>query len=299
MPHSDPYPHPRATAAREALEAGLKAEHGDDLQRALHHYADAAIRAGDDPAIVAQALTRQAGVYRRLSEWDLAATYARRARELADGAGLADLRAEALVAEGNALMCNGQLEAAAAVYHRLVRVALNDRQRGIAMQNIGSIHAQRREFEWAGEAFLESRALFQSAGYSRGEAIATNNLGRLALDLGDLAEANTLLCDALTRAREVQDAELAALARLNLAQVRVAQGALTAAAEMVAEAYGHFAVSENRWRQIECLCVLADVAEAEGQVQHARIHLERGREIALEINARLELERIEARLTAM
>jgi ATP/maltotriose-dependent transcriptional regulator MalT len=167
------------------------------------------------------------------------------------------------------------------------------------MQNIGSIHAQRREFEWAGEAFLESRALFQSAGYSRGEAIATNNLGRLALDLGDLAEANTLLCEALTRAREVQDAELAALARLNLAQVRVVQGALTAAAEMVAEAYGHFAVSENRWRQIECLCVLADVAEAEGQVQHARIHLERGREIALEINARLELERIEARLTAM
>ncbi len=283
MPHSDPYPPPRATAAREALEAGLRAEHGDDLQRALHHYADAAIRAGDDPAIVAQALTRQAGVYRRLSEWDLAASYARRARELADGAGLADLRAEALVAEGN----------------RLVRVALNDRQRGIAMQNIGSIHAQRREFEWAAEAFVESRALFQSAGYSRGEAIATNNLGRLALDLGDLAEANTLLCEALTRAREVQDAELAALARLNLAQVRVAQGALTAAAEMVAEAYGHFAVSENRWRQIECLCVLADVAEAEGQRPHARIHLERGRAIALEINARLELERIEARLAAM
>jgi hypothetical protein len=68
---------------------------------------------------------------------------------------------------------------------------------------------------------------------------------------------------------------------------------------MVAEAYGHFAVSENRWRQIECLCVFADIAEAEGQAAHARLHLERGREIAVTINARLELERIEARLTAM
>jgi tetratricopeptide (TPR) repeat protein len=298
MPHSDPYPHLRATAAREALEAGLRAEHGDDLQRALHHYADAAIRAGDDPAVVAQALTRQAGVYRRLSEWDLAASYARRARELADGAGLDDLRADALVAEGNALMCNGQLDAAEAVYHRLVRVAMNDRQRGIAMQNIGSIHAQKREFEWAAEAFIASRALFQSAGYTRGEAIATNNLGRLALDTGDFPDAEQLLCEALTRAREVQDAELAALARLNLAQLRVAQGTLGAAAEMVAEAYGHFAVSENRWRQIECLCVFADIAEAEGQVGQARMHLERGREIALAINARLELERIEARLAA-
>jgi tetratricopeptide (TPR) repeat protein len=299
MPHSDPYPHHRATAAREALEAGLRAEHGDDLQRALHHYADAAIRAGDDPAVVAQALTRQAGVYRRLSEWDLAASYARRARELADGAGLADLRAEALVAEGNALLCNGQLDAAGAVYHRLARVAMNDRQRGIAMQNIGSIHAQKREFEWAAEAFAASRALFQSAGYTRGEAIATNNLGRLALDTGDLPDAEQLLCEALARARAVQDAELAALALLNLAQLRVAQGAVGAAAEMVAEAYGHFAVSENRWRQIECLWVFADIAEAEGQVAQARMHLERGREIALAINARLELERIEARLAAM
>lgn len=296
MPHSDPYPHPRATAAREALAAGLRAEHADDLQRALTHYADAAIQAGDDPAIVAQALTRQAGVYRRLSEWDLAASYARRARELADDAGLVDIRAEALVAEGNALMCNGQFEAAAAVYHRLVRVAMDDRQRGIAMQNIGSIHAQCREFEWAAEAFAASRSLFQSAGYLRGEAIATNNLGRLALDTGDLADAETLLCDALARGREVQDAELAALARLNLAQLRIAQGALTSAAEMVAEAYGHFAVSENRWRQIECLCVFADIAEAEGQNAQARMHLERGREIALAINARIELAQIEGRL---
>jgi tetratricopeptide (TPR) repeat protein len=283
-------------AAEEALEAGLRAEHADDLQRALHHYADAAIRGAGVSAIVARSLVRQAGVYRRLSEWDVAADYARRARELADGAGLPELHAEALVAQGNALMCSGRLEEASIVYQRLVRVAMNDRQRGIAMQNIGSIHAQRRNWDWAAEAFESSRWLFRSAGYARGEAIALNNLGRLAHDQGDLVEAESLLVQALGAAREVADAELAALALINIAQVRVAGGRLSEAMPMAAEAFGHFSVSENRWRQIECLCVLADIAEGEGQADQARAHLGRAREIALAIGARVELERIEARL---
>lgn len=286
----------RAAAAREALDAGLRAERGDDLQRALHHYADAAIQAGGDPAVVAQALTRQAGVYRRLSEWELAADYACRARELAEDANLPELRAEALVAEGNALMCSGRFEQAAAVYRRLERVAMDDRQRAIAMQNLGSIHAQRSDWQAATQAFESSRALFQSAGYERGVAIATNNLGRLALDVGDLAGAERLLKDALTEARAVEDAELSALALLNLAQLRVAQHALAEAAPMVAEAFGHFVAAENRWRQVECLCVLADIADGEGQASEARAHLARAREIAQEIDARMELERIEARL---
>lgn len=286
----------RNELAREALEAGLKAEHADDFQRALHHYADAAIHGGSDAAIVARALTRQAGVYRRLSEWDLAADYACRARELAEGAGLPELQAEALVAQGNALMCSGRHEEAAVVYHRLVRVAIDDRQRGIAMQNLGSIHAQKREFEWAAEAYDSSRWLFRSAGYARGEAIALNNLGRLAHDQGELEEAETLLKEALARARDVADAELAALALINLAQVRVARGKLAEALPMAAEAFGHFSVSENRWRQIECLCVLADIAEGEAQPEQARVHLERARDIARAIGARVELERIEARL---
>jgi tetratricopeptide (TPR) repeat protein len=200
------------------------------------------------------------------------------------------------VAQGNALMCSGRHEEAAVVYNRLVRVAIDDRQRGIAMQNLGSIHAQKREFEWAEEAYESSRWLFRSAGYARGEAISLNNLGRLAHDQGDLEAAETLLKEALARAREVADAELAALALINLAQVRVARGMLVEALPMAAEAFGHFGVSENRWRQIECLCVLADIAEGEAQPEQARVHLERARDIARAIGARVELKRIEERL---
>lgn len=286
----------RADLARDSLEAGLRAEHADDLQRALHYYADAAIHGRDIPAVVGRALARQAGVYRRLSEWDLAADYARRAHEVAEGAGLPELRAEALVAQGNALMCSGRLNEAVIVYNRLVRVATDDRQRGIAMQNLGSIHAQRRAWDLAEEAFESSRWLFRSAGYARGEAIAVNNLGRLAHDQGDTEQAERLLREALAGARDVADAELAALALLNLAQVRVARGLLTEALPMAAEAFGHFSVSENRWRQIECLCVLADIAEGEGVGEQAKVHLRRAREIALEIGARMELQKIDERL---
>jgi tetratricopeptide (TPR) repeat protein len=292
--------HPRDdAAAEEALEAGLRAEHADELQRALHHYADAAIRGAGNASVVARSLARQAGVYRRLSEWELAADHARRARAIAEGAGLPELHAEALVGEGNALMCSGRLDEASVVYHRLVRVAMNDRQRGIAMQNIGSIHAQKGEFAWATEAYESSRFLFRNAGYARGEVIALNNLGRLAHDQGELVEAEALLREALTGAREVADAELAALALINLAQVHVARGMLTRALPMAAEAYGHFSVSENRWRQVECLCVLADIAQGEGQAEQTRIHLERAREIARTIEARVELERIEKRLESL
>ena len=291
-------PDSRVLSAHESLTAGRRAEHADDLQRALHHYADAAIRAGDDPAVVTRALTGQAAVYRRLSDWELAADYARRARELAEDADLPMLRAEALVAEGNALMCSGRFDEAVIVYDRLSRVATDDRQHGIAMQNLGSIHAQRGDHAAAARAFEQSRVLFEEAGYARGVAIATNNLGRLAHDVGDLERAEPLLCAALDAARDVGDAELCALALLNLAQLRVAQRNFAEADSMITESFGHFAVSENRWRQVECLCVLADIAEAQGDRDDARAHLTRGAEIAREIGARVELAKIEERLAS-
>jgi len=288
---------PRTVAAANlSLDAGLRAERRDELLAALHHYADASIAAGDDPSVVARALTRQAGVYRRLSEWEQAVDYARRAYEIADDASLPELRAEALVGEGNALMCAGRFDEAIAVYRRLARVATDDRQQGIAEQNIGSIHAQRGEHERARAAFESSRFLFQQAGYMRGEAISSNNLGRLALDLGELPVAEALLQRALVGARAVEDSELTSLALLNLAQLRLAQGSLYSAALMVEGAHAHFVTSENRWRQVECLTVLADVAERDGRQADARDFLVRGAELARAIDAKIELERIVARL---
>jgi predicted negative regulator of RcsB-dependent stress response len=121
-------------------------------------------------------------------------------------------------------------------------------------------------------------------------------MGRLALDCGELPAAEALLQRALIGARAVEDSELTSLALLNLAQLRFSQGALHSAAMMVASAHAHFIESENRWRQVECLCVLADVAEREGRESAARDFLARGAELARAIGAMIELDRIEARL---
>lgn len=271
-------------------------ERGGHAPRALEAFIDDAVRAGDDPALVARALVRQSRLYRRACEWELATAYARRAEEMAVEARLPEVRADALMAEGNALMCSGGFDEALAVYTRLARVTMDDRQRGNAMQNVGSIHAQRGEYAVARTSFESSRVLFRQAGYELGEAIAMNNLGRLALDTGDHAAAGPMLQGALLGARAAEDTDLAALALLNLAQLHVAQGELASATTLVAGANEHFLASENRWRQVECLCVLADIADAGGEHEAARRHLERGRELARAIDARVELARIEMRL---
>lgn len=290
---------PLRRSARELLDEARRAENGDELDRALELYADAAIAARDDPAVVTEALTRQAGVFRRRSEWDLSVTYARRARTLAEDAELPYHHAEALAAEGNALMCRGSFDEALSTYELLLRSAEEPRQRGIALQNMGSIFAQRGRPLDAMKAFRESRALFAEAEYPRGEAIAANNVGHVALDVGDLDTADRWLTHALARAQEVEDAELVALVSLNLAQLQLRRDALDDAEDRTVTALGHFQRSQNRWRQIECWRVLGDIAAARRDRPHARELYERALRLSRSIDASRESEMLEERLARL
>lgn len=286
-------------SARECLDAGRRAEHADDLDEALSLYGDAALHGMDDPAIIAEALTRQAAVYRRRSEWDIAVDHARRARSIAEDAELAPLVIDALVAEANALMCRGSLDSAMGVYERLLRTADDERQRGIALQNMGSIHAQRGDLDLARDAFEESRDLFLRAGYERGEAIALNNLGRVALDASSLDDAEGMLQEALVGARTVADAELTALVLLNLAQLRLRLDATDAAHEMTRGALEHFEASGNGWRQIECWTVLGDIAARGARHAEARDAYERAAALAQRVDSRRDGELLAVRLRAL
>ena len=285
--------------ARECLDAGLRAEHADELDDALLLYGDAAVHGLDDPAIIAEALTRQAAVYRRRSEWDMAVDHARRARAIAEDAEIDGLVAEALVAEGNALMCRGSFDSAVGVYERLLRMSDDDRQRGIAVQNLGSIHAQRGDLTLAREAFEESRELFRLAGYERGGAIALNNLGRVALDASSLEDAEELLQDALASARDVGDAELVALVHLNLGQLRLRLDDMDAAHALTRGALDHFIASGNGWRQIECWTVLGDLAARRANHAEARESYAKANALAQQVDARREGEILAARLGAL
>lgn len=271
----------------DLIDEGLAAEKLGLLDRAESCYAAAA--ANGDPALRARALTKLSDVHRCRAEWDTALDFARRAQSAARECAAHELVDDAMVAEGNVMMCRGDFEGATALFEKLLAQASEPRLRGVVLQNLGSILAQKGQLGAAERALGESYGFFRQAGYRRGEAIALNNYGRVALDRGDVALAERSLEDALVVAREVEDTELTALVTLNLAEALARRGECKRARDLASAAFGHFGESGNRWRQVECLRLLGTLHESEHCLEDAERCLERGLALAEEIDARGEI----------
>ena len=237
---------------------GVRAERAGAMDRALDAYR-AAAGSASVPAARAQAHSRLADALRGVCRWDEALEAARTAQAIAADAGLDDVRLEAMVAETNVLMARGLPDAARPLLELVVAQATDPRLRGIALQNIGTIHAQCGHGGAAERAFRESLGNFHRAGYRRGECIALNNMGRLALETGDPQRARPTLEQALAIAREIEDMELAALASLNLASALCESRELDRAQDLVMASLGYFSGSRNRWREIECFRLMGDI----------------------------------------
>lgn len=280
------------------LAEGIRAEKLGLHDRALSAY-EAAAAESPDVEVVAEALRRQADVLRIRCEWEQALVVARRAQQVAREAALPRFYAEALNSEASVFLSRGDHDGALPLLEEIVRVSDNPRLRGIGLQNLGSIHAQRRDLDAAERAFAESYACFQACGYERGQAIALNNQGRAALDFADLERAKRLLGQAVDAAREVQDEELIALTLTNLGEAMLAASDFDRANDLVCTALGHFRVSENRWREVECLRLLGAINERRGHLKEALRCFERGLGLAREIDARMEIAIIEAELARL
>ncbi|HKO15876.1 MAG TPA: tetratricopeptide repeat protein [Gemmatimonadaceae bacterium] len=278
---------PEDARIAELIEEGRHAERMGALDRALSCFETAA--GAISPALAAEALTRQADVHRSRAEWDAGLAAARRAQLVAAGAGMKSQQAEAVVAEANVLMCRGDFPAAMKLFEQLLGEGENAKLRGIALQNIGSMLAQQGHLGAAERAFAESYGCFQRAGYRRGEAISLNNYGRVSLDRQNVGMAEQLLDQALTIAREVEDADLIALAMLNLAEAVAQRGDSARAADLASTALGYFAGCGNRWRQIECLRLIGSLNERRGDHEDAGRCYERGLALAREIGAQVEI----------
>jgi len=244
----------------ELIADGVRAERAGAYDRALTTFRLAGA-ATADPDVQVQALTHEADVLRAQCAWDEATAAARRAQGIAWEADLADRYLEALNAEANILTAHGFLDEARPILERVVAGTTDRRLRGIALQNLGTICAQTGQCGTAERAFTESLGNFQKAGYVRGECIALNNLGRLALDGGDCRRAAPLLQRSFTLARDIEDLELAAIASLNLAWSHCAAGEVDQAQDHAMSALGHFSSCQNRWREIECFRLIGDINE--------------------------------------
>jgi tetratricopeptide (TPR) repeat protein len=273
--------------SNELIDEGVAAERLGMLDRAESCYSRAA--QSDDPCVQARALTKLAGVYRSRSEWDIALDWARRARDAARAIGERSIECDAIVAEGNVLMCRGDFAGATSVFESLLATELDSRLRGVVLQNLGSILAQKGQLGAAERAFAESYGYFRQSGYRRGEAIALNNYGRVALDRRDIELAEKSLEDALALAREVEDSDLIALATLNLAETLTQRREDKRARDLASAAFGHFRSSGNRWRQVECLRLLGALHERQKCFEDAVRCYERGLALAEEIDAKGEI----------
>ncbi len=277
--------------ALELLQEGRRAEKLGILNRALEAYEGAA-RASDDPAIVAEALVHQADVHRLCCEWDDAITCARDAQVMAITSGLDDRHAEALNAEAVVHMARGDFSAAMPLIEQLLEATTDARLRGIALQNLGTMRAQQGQLADAERAFAESYSCFLDCGYERGQAIALNNQGRVALDRGDLELAEQVLQRALRAAKAVDDTELIGITMVNVAEAILPRDAVRAES-FACSALGHFQHSRNTWRMIECLRLLGSVHEHRGNLGEAARCYQRALDMAREIGARVEISALE------
>lgn len=276
------------TEGLRLLAEGARAEKLGVLDRALKAYEEAA-STSSSADVVAEALTRIADVLRLQCDWDRSLATARRAQQVAAEAGLSVQQAQALNAEASVHLARGDLDGAVPLLEQMVRVSDDVRLRGIGLQNLGSVYAQRGDLDAAERMFAESFACFHECGYERGQAIALNNEGRVALDRGDAVHAKAVLEQALTSARQVEDEELIALSTTNLSEATLAAGDYPRAHDLVCSALGHFRESGNRWREVECLRLLGTINERRGYRDEAQRCYSRALELATQIDARLEV----------
>lgn len=277
---------------------GVRAERAGAVDRALASY-EAAAEASRSAAGRAEAYTHMADALRALCRWDEALEAATQAQAIATEASIQRWLLEATVAETNILMARGDFDVARPKLEQVALTADDPRLRGIALQNIGTIHAQCGHAGAAERAFRESLGNFHRAGYRRGECIALNNLGRLALETGDATRARPMLDEAYTIAREIEDLELAALASLNLAWSLCHTRELDRAQDLVMSCLGHFSSAGNRWREIECFRLLGEINEHCEDLANAARCCQIALGIAEQIGAELEVRVTRDRLAAV
>lgn len=283
---------------RALIEAGLRHEKGGALDVALDHYERAASIA-QDPATRSEAVRRQSIVFRRRSDWDTAIDLARRAGEIASAAGLLEQFAQTVNTEAAVHLMRGNTDEASQLFSRVAEGTNDPKVRAIALQNLGTIAAQRGEWESARERFRESVVCFQRAGDAWGEAIALNNYGRAALDHGNLMMAEELLEQAVGAARRVEDYDSAALAMLNQAEAFAGMKRFPRATELATSALDFYTAAGNDLRRSEALRILGDIVAKQGDKPRARERYAEALELAVSSEAPMEADLIRRRIAEL
>ncbi|MDQ3696420.1 MAG: tetratricopeptide repeat protein [Gemmatimonadota bacterium] len=280
------------------LADGLNYEKGAAFAHALDCYETVA-RSAAPPGLVAEAWCRASSVHRVQCDWERALAAARQSAAVADEAELSDQYAEALNAEAVVHQLRGEFDVAVPLFEQILSTTSDFRVRGMALQNLGAIAAQRGGHEQAESYFNESSQCFKAAGYAWGEAIALNNYAALLLDQKRYQLARDIGAIAVEAARRVEDSELLGITMLNCAEASAGEGNVSEAEDLASTALGYFKTARNPLRQIECLRLLGDINVSQNSVGPATRCFAEGLRLAEELGAVHEIEKLRARVARL
>jgi len=281
------------------LEEGIRYERGGLTQRAVSCFEEVSQRWRDDPASAAEGWWRLANQHRLQSRWFEALEAARQGATLAREHALLNHEADALNIEGAIWMTRGNYVTARPLFERTLELAQTPSTRAKALQNLGGIAGEERQFEEAERLFTHSRREFAAARDARGEAISLLNIGRLQLERGDLEVARATLEDAVVGARLTGDLEMHAAALLNLGIALSELNSIADAEERITTAYGQFTIAAIPVQRVRCLMQLARLAVQRNESSTARVCLAHARDVAIEAQLPRELRLIVEQLGTM
>ena len=281
------------------LADGIRYERGGVVHRARECFETVTRGAEQNPAEAAEAWWRLANLHRLHSSWDEALAAARKSVEIAHAHGLANTEADALNIEGAVWSIRGEYDKARALYTRMLDLASTQGTRGKALQNLGTVAAEERDFDEGERLFAESREAYRAAGDARGEANSLLNIGRLQLDRGFAHLARGTLEDAVAAAREAGDLEMHAAAMLNHGMALSELGLDSEAEERITTAYGQFTIADIPVQRVRCLMQLAALAAGRNETGAARVCLTHARHVASSAGLPREIRLIDGQLKAL
>jgi tetratricopeptide (TPR) repeat protein len=281
------------------LADGIRYERGGVVARARECFEAVTRQAEENPAAAAEAWWHLANLHRLHSSWNESLAAAHRSAELAREHGLADTEADALNIEGAVWYMRGDFDQARALYTRSVQLAKSPATRAKALQNLGGLAAEERNFDEGERLFARSREAYRTAGDARGEAVSLLNIGRLQSDRGFPAVARATLESAVVAARLTGDLEMHAAALLNLGIALGALGLSNEAEERITTAYGQFTIADIPALRVRCLMQLATLAASRNEMSAARVCLTHARVVATSAGLPREVRLIDEQMQAL
>jgi putative nucleotidyltransferase with HDIG domain len=244
------------------LRAGRSHDRAGRLDQAITAYGEAIALAelDRDREVLAEALRRKAVVHHRRNEPILAAELCQRSYDEAVALGDRTLAGEAMNAIGGFRMQLGDLDQARDTFRDALRLAVSENSLlGRIHQNLGILTNIQGQYDQAMEHYRLSLAAFQQANDERGTAIAYHNLGMIASQRGELAEAEASLSRSAVMAAQIEDVHLEGLCWLNLATV-------SHKAQQFGDALKRAEASLSIFEQLDCQADKADAYKVIGMI---------------------------------